>query len=226
MTMRKLIGTVLLLCAGAGAQAQQVGGGEQLFLIPPAGWTIAYHDTKGAVELTELTPPGQTAQNWTDMLTVELILGHPASDVQAMLTGRLETIHQDCSDVGAGQTQLAVENGYDTGIRAVACPKTKKDERGEISLYKVILGKDRTYVVSRAWSGKSYDKDKIPLPAQTTQEWIAFMSKVVVCDPRERTHPCPSTSSLSDLTPRRDAGRIRASSSAIGLALHEQLPSD
>ncbi len=33
-------------------------------------------------------------------------------------------------------------------------------------------------------------------------------------------------SSLSDLTPRRDAGRIRASSSATGLALHEQLPSD
>ncbi len=34
------------------------------------------------------------------------------------------------------------------------------------------------------------------------------------------------TSSLSDLTPRRDADRIRGSSPAAGLALHEQLPPD
>ncbi len=189
--MRKLSVLALLFCACAAAQAQQ--GGEQLFLIPPAGWTIAYHDTKNNVELTELTPPGQTAQSWTDMLTVELVQGHPMSDVQSTLKARLETIHQDCNDVGAGQVQLSVENGYDTGIRAVACPKTHKDERGEISLYKVILGKDRTYVISRAWSGKAYDKDKIPLPEQTTQEWLAFMAKVVLCDPRERSHPCPAT---------------------------------
>jgi hypothetical protein len=61
-----------------------------------------------------------------------------------------------------------------------------------MSLFKVILGRSRTYVIGRAWSGEPYEKDKMPLPAGTTEEWLAFMSKILVCDTVERTHPCPS----------------------------------
>ena len=190
--MMRLIAAGLLLLVGASSEAQAQGG-EQLFLIPPQGWTIAQHETQGAVELTELIPPGQTAQAWTDMLKVELIQGHPMSDVQTTLKSRLEGLQQDCADIGAGAAQLSVENGYDTGVRAVACPKTKKDGHGEIGLYKVILGKERSYLVGRVWSGKPFEKDKMPLNDKTTEEWLAFMNKVVVCDPRERTHPCPQT---------------------------------
>ena len=189
--MRKVIAMGLLMLAGAEARAQQ--GGEQLFLIPPVGWGIVAHEVKGAQEMTELAPPGQTAETWTDKLKVELIQGKPAADVQTVLNSLIKAVQEDCDDVGAGAPNLSVENGYDSGIRAVACPKTKKTARGEIGLLKVIVGKDRTYVVSRLWSGQPYPKDKIPLPGQTSDEWLAFMSKVTVCDPRERTHPCPST---------------------------------
>lgn len=189
MMMRKSLLTVLLLCAGqAPAQPQ---GGEQLFLIPPAGWTVAFHEVKDNVETTKLVPPGQTIHNYSDLLTVELIQGRPMQDTQATLKSRLEPLHADCDDLGAGPPQLAAENGYDTGLRAIACPKTKSEQRGLIGLYKVILGRDRTYMVGRSWVGKSFDKDKIPLPAQTSDEWLAFMKNVTVCDPREKTHPCP-----------------------------------
>lgn len=191
MTMRKVIAMGLLMLAGASARAQQ--GGEQLFLIPPSGWTIVAHEVKGATEVTELTPPNQTAQDWTDKLKVELIQGKPAADVQTVLNSLIKAVQDDCDDLGAGAPNLSVENGYDSGIRAVACPKTRRTSRGEIGLLKVVLGKDRTYVVSRLWSGPPYPKDKIPLPGQTSDEWLAFMSKVTVCDPRERAHPCPST---------------------------------
>ena len=190
--MRKLIATGLLLLAGGSAQAQQQGG-EQLFLIPPTGWNIVAHDAKNSTEVTELTPNGQSEQNWTDKLKVELILGKPVADAQTVLNSLIKAVQEDCEDVGAGAANLATENGYDTGIRAVACPKTKRSGRGEIGLLKVILGKERTYVVSRLWSGPAYPKDKIPLPASTSDEWLAFMSKVTVCDPRDRNHPCPST---------------------------------
>ncbi|HMA51216.1 MAG TPA: hypothetical protein VKP60_15770 [Magnetospirillaceae bacterium] len=190
--MRKVIAMGCLLLAGVSARAQAQGG-EQLFLVPPAGWTIVAHDVKNNAEMTELTPPSQTAQNWTDKLKVELIQGKPLADVQTVLTSLIKAVHEDCDDIGAGQAQIAAENGYDTGIRAVACPKTKANPHGEIGLLKVILGRDRTYVISRLWSGKPYDKDKIPLPPQATQEWLSFMSKVVVCDPRDAKHPCPPT---------------------------------
>jgi hypothetical protein len=190
--MRKLIAMGCLLLAGASARAQGV---EQLFLVPPTGWTIASHDVRnGTIEITELTPPGQSAQNWTDKLKVELVQGKPLADVQTVLTSLIKAVHEDCDDIGAGPAQIAVENGYDTGVRAVACPKTKKEpSRGEIGLLKVILGKDRTYIVSRLWSGKPYEKDKIPLPAQATDEWLNFMKRVTVCDPRDDKHPCPLT---------------------------------
>ncbi len=190
--MRKAVAMGLLLLAGSSAHAQTQGG-EQLFLIPPAGWGITSHDVKNNTELTELAPPGQTAQAWTDKLKVELIQGKPVADVQTVLNSLIKAVHEDCEDVGAGTAQLATENGYETGIRAVACPKTKADPHGEIALLKVILGKDRTYVISRAWNGKPYEKDKIPLPPQATDEWLSFMKKVAVCDPRDRAHPCPLT---------------------------------
>jgi len=190
--MRKAFLAALLAFVAPMAGAQQQAG-EQLFLIPPQGWTIVYHDQKGATDLTELAPPGQSAKDWTEMLTVEMIQGKPTMDVQTILGSRLDVIHKGCDDVGAGPPQLSAENGYESGVRAFACPKTKQGDRGEISLYKVFLGQDRTYVISRAWSGKSYEKDKMPLPASSTEEWLAFMSKVVLCDPRARNHPCPST---------------------------------
>ena len=173
--------------------AQQGGGAEQLYLIPPPGWSVAYHDQKGNVELTEILPPGQSLQNWSEMLTVELVQGKPTMDVQTTLKSRLDAIHEGCDDVGAGHVQLSVENGYDTGVRAFACPKSKRWGKGEVSLYKVILGRNRTYVVTRAWTGEPFPKDHMPVPSDTTEEWLAFMSRVILCDSGERLHPCPAT---------------------------------
>jgi hypothetical protein len=186
-------GVLLLLLVGNAAMAQQGGGGEQLFIVPPAGWSIGYHDLKGNTDLTEMVPSGQSMQNWTDLLTVELVQGKPTVDAQTLLAGRLDSIRQGCDNVGAGPPQLAVENGYDTGVRAFACPKSKRFGKGELTLYKVIMGNHRTYIVTRAWSGPPFEKGHMPtLPPNTTEDWLAFMSRVIVCDSNERTHPCPT----------------------------------
>lgn len=175
----------------AGAASAQQGGGEQLFLIPPKDWTIGYHDLKAGIDLTEMMPAGQTLSNWTEMLTVELIQGKPTMDVPTLLNLRLDAIHEGCDEVGAGPIQTRVENGYDSGIRAIGCPRSKRYGKGELSLFKVIMGRNRTYVVSRAWSGPAYAKDKPPVNAKMTEDWLAFMDKVLICDSSDRTHPCP-----------------------------------
>lgn len=190
MTMKKLILTALLSLAPL-AHAQQ--SGEQLMIIRPEGWEQVFHDSKGAVEVTSLAPAGQSAKNWTDLLTVEMITGKPTMDVQTVMNKRLDVVHQGCDDIGAGPTQLSTENGYDAGVRAFACPKTKSDGRGEVSLFKVFLGQNRTYVISRAWSGKAFEKNTMPLPASTTEDWLRFMGTVVLCDPTANNHPCPAT---------------------------------
>lgn len=191
--MKTVIWAALLISTASLAHAQQQGGGEQLMIIKPQGWEQVFHDQKGAIDITSLAPAGQTAKNWSDLLTVEMITGKPTMDVQTVLNKRLDSIHQGCEDVGAGPAQLSTENGFDAGVRAYACPKSKQDGRGEVSLYKVFIGQERIYVISRAWSGKPYEKNKIPLPASTTEDWLKFMGTVVLCDPKANNHPCPST---------------------------------
>jgi hypothetical protein len=188
-----LLAAVILLSSSVRPSLAAGDGltGEQLFVLPPKGWTVAYHDAKGNVDVTELLPPGQTLKAWTQMLTVQLVSGHADKSPQDVLKAQVEVVKNACEDIGAGQVNLAVENGYETALRAIACPKTKQWGDGELSLYKAIVGKDRTYLVWRSWRGPAFDKANLPVPAETTQEWLAFMRQVVVCDSRDPRRACP-----------------------------------
>ncbi|MDR3435961.1 hypothetical protein [Telmatospirillum sp.] len=171
------------------AAAQQPSG-EQLYVLPPKGWDVAYHDSKGNIDVTEVLPPGQTLKNWTEMLTVQMISGQPVKTPQDVLTDQVEVIKNACEDIGAGRLNLAVENGYETALRAIACPKSKQWGDGELSLYKVISGRERAYVVWRSWRGPAFDKEHLPVPAEKTTEWLTFMQQVMLCDEHDPKHSC------------------------------------
>jgi hypothetical protein len=197
MRWPKLIETLLLAVgltfAALAAEAQQPTppSGEQLLVPPPLGWKVGYHQKQGNVEVTEVLPPGQTVQEWTEMLAVQVIAGPPQKTPQEILKDQLEQIRKDCQDIGAGPVNLGVENGYDTAVRAIACTRLKQWPKGELGLYKVMKGRDRLYIVQRSWRGEPFDKQHLPVPAETTQQWLAFMQQVVLCDPRDPHRPCP-----------------------------------
>lgn len=180
------------LLPAAAASAAQPGGGEQLYLMPPKGWEVAFHDTKGAVDVTEVLPQGQTLKAWTEMLTVQMISGQPVKPPQDLLKEQVDVVRNACEDIGVGQLSLGVENGYETGLRAIVCPKSKQWGDGELSLYKVISGRDRAYVIWRSWRGPAFEKDRLPVPAEKTTEWLDFMRQVVLCDDRDQKRACPT----------------------------------
>ena len=166
---------------------------EQLYILPPPGWIIGFHDRQGNVDLTELVPTGQSVQEWSEMLTVQIIDGKPEKSPADILKDQVGDIQKACEDVGAGPIGPRAENGYDTALRAIACTKSKKWGKGELNLYKVIRGEERLYVVSRSWRGEPFDKSHSPVPSETTRAWIAFMDQVVVCAAGDAQHPCPKT---------------------------------
>jgi hypothetical protein len=184
----------VLLCSSL-AGAEPPPANEQLFILPPKGWVVGYHDAKGNIDVTEVLPPGQTLKNWTEMLTVQIIGGMSKKSAQDVLKDQLEIVKNACEDIGAGQVSLAMENGFDTAMRAVACPKSKQWGDGELSLYKVISGRDRAYVVWRSWRGPSFDKQHLPVPVETTTEWLSFMRQVLLCDVSDPKHACPNPAS-------------------------------
>lgn len=197
-----VLGVVGCLVGGSVAMAQQ-NAGEQLFVPPPNGWKVGFHDRKGNVDVTEVVPAGQTVTEWSEMLTVQVISGKPSKAAQDVLKDQLVDIQNACEDVGAGQANLGVENGYETALRAVACTKSKQWGKGELNLYKVLVGRDRIYIVSRSWRGEPFQKDRLPIPPEKTAEWLGFMQHVVVCDSRDPKHPCPSTDQAGGAAPQR-----------------------
>jgi len=176
------------LCAPQPATAAE---GEQLYVAPPAGWTVGFHKHQGNIDVTEVLPPNQTVQAWSEMLVVQVIGDKPSKGPQDLLKDQLDQINGGCDDVGAGPVNLAIENGYQTALRVIACTKLKQVGKGELGLYKVLMGRDRTYIVQRSWRGQPFDKEHQPLPAEKTQEWLSFMHHVVLCDTRDNQRPCP-----------------------------------
>ena len=166
--------------------------GEQLFVPPPKGWTVVFHEIEDGSEITEVTPKGQNATDWSEMLAISIIDGKPTKTPQEILLERFAIIETGCSAVGGGPSNLAIENGFPTAMRAIACPKSTEWGKGEMSLIKVINGNERSYIIIRAWRGEPFAKGQLPLPDATTQQWLNFMSRVVLCDAREpKLHPCP-----------------------------------
>ncbi len=177
----------VVLAGGAFADS----AGEALYLIPPTGWKMQFHHRQGDVELSELVPAGQTIRDWTDMLSVQIFYGPPKQTAQELLAEAMARIKNECKEAAAGPVLPGIENGYETALRAVACPELKRWGKGEMDLYKSLRGRANAYLVERSWRGAPFEKAHPPLPAETTKEWLAFMNQVVLCDNADPHRPCP-----------------------------------
>jgi len=188
----RILAAILLILAflGSPASAEQAVG-EQLLVPWPAGWKKVFHEGKGNIEVSELVPPDQSVNEWSEMLTVQLVLGPPKQKAADLLKDRAEEFKKSCDDVGAGPVAEERSNGYETAMRAIACTKSKQWGKGELSLFKAFIGRQRLYVVSRSWRGEPFEKEKQPVPAEKTAEWLAFMDRVVLCDTADPQRVCP-----------------------------------
>lgn len=191
------LGAALLL-APAAVLAQQ--DGEHLYINFRAtlpGWTLLPTQHGHDVELTEIVPPGQNQQNWTDQVAVNILYGTPNQTAQDLLAQRVQLIQRECDDSQAGPVAPMIENGYETALRAVACTKAKRWGKGEVSLFKAWRGRDAMYLVARSWRGPPFGRNERPVPPETTVQWLAFIQAIVLCDTRDPKRPCPATPSAS-----------------------------
>lgn len=184
------------LAMASAMAAEQTVLGEQLYLTPPKDWTVAFHNRLGntghQVDFTELVPAGQTVQDWKEMVVVQMLMSKPSHTPQEILEEQLPQVQQSCEAVEAGPIQASTENGYDSALRVVSCSRNKRWGKGEINVYRVIRGRDRTYVLSRSWRGEAFAKDRSPVPPDVLSSWSAYLLQAVLCDSRDAEHPCPA----------------------------------
>ena len=75
------------------------------------------------------------------------------------------------------------EYGYSYNYFMTICGKNPNTKKPEYTMIKVISGNDAFYIIQKAWR---YE----PTNSQI-QDWSKLVSKVFLCDSRNKNAPCP-----------------------------------
>ncbi|SEG69841.1 hypothetical protein SAMN05421819_4385 [Bryocella elongata] len=185
-----------LISQTTGSQSQRDAGhpseaqlkGENLLFAPPRNFEKAYHSDRIG-SLTEFVPRGETVDDWTEMITVQVFHGlksDPAPFLQTI--GRL--LAKSCPGFSTPKGIITgKENGYVVSMLIVKCPINPATGKPETTLYRIIKGKDALYSVQHAWRAVASDND--------LGDAVLAFGKVTVCDTDDASHPCPSFDSLA-----------------------------
>ncbi len=157
--------------------------GENLLFAPPKDFKIGYYLDRNS--MTEWVPNGQTAKDWTEMLTVQIFRNlkevGPAAFLQTVGTKYLNA----CPGTPKDTIRTGDVNGYVVSMLVLKCPKNPDTGKPETTVFRVIKGKDALYSVQHAWR-------TVP-----SEEATQALSQSTVCDTRDPGHPCPSLNALA-----------------------------
>ena len=177
----------LFLFAPRGAVALKPG--ENLLVKFPEGWKLGYQAKRGGVRVSDFIPVNQTIDTWRQMFTVKVFEG--VMDSPSTFLDRIEAgIRKGCKDVKADSPGVVVDNGYEAAVTLIACANETHTGNGTLSLMKAISGNEGFYLVRRAWRGKPFPLDTMPVSRQEFSIWLEQINATKVCDTRGTDHPC------------------------------------
>jgi len=183
------MGWAIFLISAASAGAQEDLVGENLIVRIPAGYELAFQQETGQGTMSEFIPKGESVDEWSEMITIQLF--HP-DNKNAEFHARLDSlVKQACEDGSTHVTPTGEENGYPVQVFQMYCPTNLDTGMGEVTFFKTIEGKDKFYVVQKAWRTKKYSEDDIPLTEDDFVRWIPYLKDVYVCDSRAENRKCP-----------------------------------
>lgn len=157
---------------------------EENVLVPiPKGYKVDFQRNDNNARVTEMVPVNESGKNWTEKLTVRVF--YRLADVAPeKFKSQLEQLW---SKACPGNESKLVKTGNDGGLPSITwvmlCKSNPSTGKPENTWLKVIQGADSLYVVEKAYKF-------VPTKAQEKQ-WLAFLDKVSVCDPRVPERPCP-----------------------------------
>lgn len=192
MPLRRLVlwmaSLICLLASPALAQLK----GETLLVGMPAGFTLGFQSSRNGVNLQEWVPAGETVENWSEMVTVQIFLSRRDLDPVEMLRRIEEGWLGACKGSPPATAQSDKVNGYGAAMILLRCPLLARTGMPETTLFRAIRGNDSFYMVQRAVRA-------VPTPEEM-EAMRRYLAAVSVCDARSAAHPCPTLGSTD--TPR------------------------
>lgn len=156
---------------------------ENLIAVVPPGFEMGHEDQSGSFIITEMVRNGETVENWTTLITVEIFLGEKTvtpQQYQQMLTERW---FGACENSETYPVADGEENGYPFVLWQLYCPLNGSLQTVEYTYLKAIQGNDSFYLVQVAFRHE-------PSNDEITQ-WMQYLKGVQVCDSRLPDRACP-----------------------------------
>lgn len=146
---------------------------ETLRFFPPEGFTGVHVSDAGSVKLTEFVKSGQALDGWTEAVTLAELrdTGLSAVDYVARVSADMSAA---CSQSFAMDPDVFETGGRTSTMSIHACPNMDISGRPEISLLRVIEGRDGTlFAVQRSWV--------VSPPREELMEWSDWIRALEVC---------------------------------------------
>lgn len=167
-------------------ETTQIGTGlenENLLAGLPDGFKVDYQAEQGNQTITEMVPDGESVEDWTTMVTVQVYLGqNNITPIQAQ-----ETLTNDwfnaCENSETYPVADGTENGYDFVLWQLYCPLNPATQKMEYTYMKAIQGNDSFYLVQVAFRYEPTEDD--------ITQWMRYLQQVQVCDSRIAERSCP-----------------------------------
>ena len=170
-----------LLGGAAPAWAQLTD--ENLLVAMPQGFSVVMNESRNGLNMQEWVPAGETAQNWTEMVTVQIFLKRAEIDPRQFL-GLMENQWAGaCKGSTASPVTVGEVNGYAAATILLRCPLLAQTGKPETTMFRAIKGNDSFYLVQRAVRS-------VPDEARLRQI-RQYLEAVSLCDTRRSAHACP-----------------------------------
>ena len=157
--------------------------GENLLFSPPDGYQIGYTNNDNDIYIQEWIPDGQNIKDWSEMVTIQVLFNYPVGDLDSFVNKFIEIIVNVCEDGRGLKITEGIEYGYLFNYFMTICGKNPNTQKPEFTMVKAIFGIDALYIMQKAWR---YEPTDIQI-----QDWSKFVSKVFLCDSRNKSAPCP-----------------------------------
>jgi len=156
---------------------------ENLLAELPEGFKVDYQAEQGNQTITEMVADGESVEDWTTMVTVQVYLGETNTTPEQAQGTLTDSWFNACDKSESSPVTDGAENGYDFILWQLYCPLNPSTQKPELTFLKAIQGKDSFYLVQVAFRYEPSNED--------ITQWIQYLKQVQVCDSRIPEQACP-----------------------------------
>jgi hypothetical protein len=156
---------------------------ENLLTGLPSGFRVASRGRVESMSGSEYVPQGETVENWTRMITVQIFHNVHNVSPDTFADGMRTRWTGACMGASVEKLKGGLDHGYPYGLWRFLCPLNPQTGKPENTFMKFVQGKDAFYGVQYAFRSE--------LTPDKTSTATAYLDQAMVCDTRDPTKPCP-----------------------------------